>query len=140
MRLLSNRRGQVRVIEAFFASLLLLSCLTLIPSVVNSKEKTDNLASRGENVLLTLDNDGRLASLIDSQDWSGLKDCIESTLPLAIWFNLTVFDQSLNTLNEYPICNSAPVSDNIVSINYICASPDPNYRFYLLQLQLAGMN
>jgi hypothetical protein len=46
MRLLNNRKGQVRVIEAFFASIMLMSCLTLIPAQTTVKTQTGNLAAR----------------------------------------------------------------------------------------------
>jgi hypothetical protein len=130
----------VRVIEAFFAAVLLLSCLTLIPAGTISKDRNGNLASRAENVLLSLDSDGHLASLVDNHDWAGLRDCLESAFPLTLWFNLTVHDENLNVLNYYPICNGGAVSDKIVSVNYVCASQSSTYAVYLFQLQLAGVD
>jgi hypothetical protein len=140
LRLFSDRKGQVRVIEAFFSAVLLLSCLTLIPAGINSQAKTDDLASRAENVLLSIDRDGHLASLVDSHDWVSLRDCVESVLPLTLWFNLTVYDPDFNVLNAYPICNGGAVSEKIVSVNYVCASQNSTYAVYVLQLQLAGVD
>jgi hypothetical protein len=68
MRFLSNKKGQVRVIEAFFASVLLLSCLTLIPAQTPTKNSSGDIAWKAENVLLTLDNDGHLANFVDNRD------------------------------------------------------------------------
>lgn len=137
MRLINDKKGQVRVIEAFFASVLLLSCLTLVPAQTGLKGASDDLSSTAENVLLSLDSNGKLGLMVDSTDWSGLKNYVESTLPLTVWFNLTVFDKDMNVLNEFPICNGGAVSEQIVSVQYVCASQNSNYKIYILQLQLA---
>ena len=137
MKLLKNKKGQVRVIEAFLASILLMSCLTLIPAPSTAKDPTGNLASTAQNILLSLDSNGHLASLIDSQNWAALKDSISSALPLTAWFNLTVFDQEMNGINPYPICNAGAVSDKVVSLDYICVSQNSNYTIYILRLQLS---
>ncbi len=140
MRLLNDKKGQVRVIEAFFASVLLLSCLTLIPAQTTPKSPTDNLAWKAENVLLSLDSNGHLASLVDNHDWTALGDSVESALPLTTWFNLTVYDKDLNILNVFPICNGGAVNDKIVSFDYVCVSQSSTFAVYVLQLQLAVVN
>jgi hypothetical protein len=137
MRLLSNNKGQVRVIEAFFASMLLLSCLTLIPAQATPRSSEANLAWKAQNILLTLDSGGHLASLVDNHNWAALGKCIESSLPLTTWFNLTVYDKNQNPLNEFPISNGGAVSNKIVSVNYVCASQSSNFAIYVLELQLS---
>jgi len=137
LRLIRDKKGQVRVIEAFFASVLLLSCLTLIPAQTPTKSSTGNFAWKAENVLLSLDSDGYLASLVDNHDWAALGKCVESALPLTTWFNVTVYDRGMNVLNEFPISNSGAVSDKIVSFDYVCVSQNSTYAIYFLQLQLS---
>ncbi len=137
MRLLRDKKGQVRVIEAFFASVLLMSCLTLIPAQPNLKNSTENLASTAQNVLLSLDSDGHLAALIDNHDWAALKSSVESAVPLTFWFNLTVFDKDMHALNNFPICNAGAVSDKIASVDYVCVSRSSDYTIYTLRLQLS---
>lgn len=137
MRLITDKKGQVRVIEAFFASILLLSCLTLVPAQTDLKGSSDNLSSTAENVLLSLDNNGKMGLLVDSADWVTLKSCVECALPLTVWFNLTVFDKNMNVLNDFPMCNGGAVSEQIVSIQYVCVSQNSTYTIYILQLQLA---
>ena len=105
MKLMTNKKGQIRVIEAFFASVLLLSCLALIPAQTPSQHSEVNIGWKAQNVLLALDSDGHLAHLVDSHDWAGLEKNVESTLPLTTWFNLTVYDKNLNVLNPYQISN-----------------------------------
>jgi hypothetical protein len=137
LRLLGDNKGQVRVIEAFFAAVLLMSCLTLVPAQPNLKYSTQSLASTAQNVLLSLDSDGHLTTLIDKHDWAGLKSSVESALPLTVWFNLTVFDKDMHVLNDFPICNAGAVSDKIASVDYICVSQSSNYAIYTVRLQLS---
>jgi len=127
----------VRVIEAFLASVLLMSCLALIPAQKNLANSTENLDSVAQNVLLGLNDNGHLAKLIDDRDWSDLKGSLESALPLTVWFNLTVLDQNMNVLNPFPISNAGTVSAKIVSTDYVCASQSSDYSVYILRLQLS---
>ena len=127
----------MRIIEAFLATVLLFSCLALIPASPNVQDSTVNLASTAQNVLLSLDSNGHLAALVDSQNWTELKDCLESALPLTVWFNLTVFNESMNIINPFPICNAGTVSDKIFSVDYVCASQNSTYTIYILRLQLS---
>ena len=127
----------MRIIEAIFATILLMSCLALIPSSSSVADSTGNLVSTAQNILLSLDSNGHLATLVDNQNWAALKDCLESALPLTVWFNLTVFDPNMKIINPYPICNAGVVSDKIVSVEYVCASQNSLYSIYILRLQLS---
>ncbi len=128
----------MRVLEAFLAAMLILSCLTIIPAPAAApKDSTENLSGKAQNVLLSLDNAGQLGQLVETQDWSGLRDSLESALSLTVWFNLTVCDRNLNVLNPYPICSSGAISNQITSVTYVCASQSSAYAVYVLQLQLA---
>ena len=138
MRLLKDNRGQIRIIEAFFASILLLSSLTLIPATQNnSNDSTDLLASTAHNVLMSLDSNGYLASLVSNQSWINLKSSIQSSLSPMVWFNLTVFDENMICINDIPICSGSAVSDRIVAVDYVCAGIGSNYVIYIIRLQLA---
>jgi hypothetical protein len=137
LKLLEDKKGVVRVIEAFLASMLLMSCLAMIPAQPSLQDSTGNLASTAQNVLLSLDSNGHLATLVDNRDWPDLKNSIESALPLTVWFNLTVFDKNMHVLNDFPICNSGAVSNNVVSVDYVCASQNSTYTIYILRLQLS---
>ncbi len=133
-----NRSGQIRIIEAFFASLLILSTLALVPSQ-GGVEKThyNTLYSVGNQVLVALDSDGMLSNMIEESDWTALRNCVQSMLPVSLWFNLTVFNENMNVLNDVAVSNGGTVSEEIVAINYVCAASSGNYAVYILQLQLA---
>ena len=141
MRLLKDNKGQIRVIEAFFASVLLLSSLTLIPTIQrNSNDSTGTLSSTALNVLMNLDDNGNLANLVDNRNWTALRSCVQSCVSLIVWFNLTVFDENMTQINGVPICSGSAVSDNIVAVDYVCASISSNYAVYIIRLQLAAVD
>ncbi len=137
MKLVRDKKGVVRLIEAFFASILLMSCLALVPAPSNLENPPGNLVSTANNILLSLDSNGHLAAIVDNRDWTTLKECVESALPLTTWFNLTVFDQEMNTLTPFPISNAGAVNDKVTSVDYICVSQNSSYTFYVLRLQLS---
>jgi len=138
MRLRKNNKGQMRVIEAFFASILLFSILTLFPAPRNAGDTSNQtLISMGQNALMSLDSNGYLSGLIENESWITLGECIQSAFPPTIWFNLTVFEQNNTVLNNIQISSGSPVNEEITSIDYVCVSQSPNYSIYLIQLQLA---
>ena len=141
MRLLKDNKGQIRTIEAFFASILLLSSLTLIPAVQeHSSDQTTILSSTAHNILMSLDSDGQLAGLIGNESWIDLKSCIQSSLSPMVWFNLTVFDENMACVNDIPITSGNAVNDRIVAVDYVCASTSSGYAVYIIRLQLAGVD
>jgi hypothetical protein len=141
VRLLKDNRGQIRIIEAFFASVLLLSVLTLIPAVQeHSSDSTGILSSTACNILMSLDSNGHLASLISNESWVNLKSCIQSSLSPMMWFNLTVFDENMTQINDIPITSGSAVNDRIAAVDYVCASTNSNYAVYIIRLQLSGVD
>ena len=141
MRLLKDNKGQIRIIEAFFASILLLSSLTLIPVMQkSSSDSTEILSSTAHNILISLDSNGQLATLISNESWINLKSCIQSSLSPMVWFNLTVFDENMTRVNDIPITSGNAVNDRIVAVDYVCASTSGNYAVYIIRLQLSGVD
>lgn len=141
MRLLKDNKGQIRIIEAFFASILLLSSLTLIPvAEKKANDSTAILSSTARNILMSLDSNGHLASLISSESWVNLKSCVQSALSPMMWFNLTVFDENMTPINDIPITSGSAVNDKTVAVDYVCASTSSNYAVYIIRLQLAEVD
>ena len=141
MRLLKDKKGQIRTIEAFFASILMLSSLTLIPMVQErSSDSTETLSSAAYNILMSLDSDGQLACLIGNESWVNLKSCVQSSLSPMVWFNLTVFDETMNRINDVPVTSGTAVNDRIAAVDYVCAGTDGNYAVYIVRLQLAEVD
>jgi hypothetical protein len=131
----------VRVIEAFFASVLLLSTLTMISAVQkNTSESNNVLSSTAFNTLATLDNNGHLAEIIDQKNWTTLQSCIETVLSPSLWFNLTVYDENMTPVNTTPICSGSSIGNHIEAADYLCASMNSHYTVYFIRLRLAGLN
>ncbi|XES78450.1 MAG: hypothetical protein ACBZ72_06140 [Candidatus Bathyarchaeia archaeon] len=119
-----DKRGQIRVIEAFFAAVLLLSSLTLIPTVqrLSSEPNGSATSSSALNLLSSLDCDGNLGLLLDQRNWSAVQSCFEAVVSPTVWFNLSVFDPDMVPLNGVAICIGGAVSDHVEAADYLCAS------------------
>jgi hypothetical protein len=140
-RFAKNKKGQIRTIEAFFASILLLSSLALISTTQKLNDSSTNaLSSTALNTLVSLDNDGSLANLIDVRDWVTLRTRLQLIIPPALWFNLTVFDLNMTPINDILITSGSPISENIEVASYISASTGENYATYLLRLQISAVD
>ena len=138
---MGNKRGQIRVIEAFFAAVLILSSLALIPVLPKSSAGSNGvLSATALNVLASLDSDGHLADLVDQRNWTVLQNCIEAFVPPAVWFNLTVYDENMTPINNVSICSGSAISDHIEAADYLCASKRGTYAVYNVRLQLAGLD
>ena len=138
---MGNKRGQIRVIEAFFATVLIFSSLALIPVMQKSSSDSNGvLSSTALNALASLDSDGHLADLVDQRNWTVLQNCIEALVPPAVWFNLTVYDENVSIVNSVPICSGSAISDQIEAADYLCVSKSGTYAVYNVRLQLAGLD
>jgi len=143
MRIQKCKKGQIRILEAFFAALLVFSSLFLVPSVTIPKnEDLNELYSVGMNVLLQLDADGSLSNFIESESWSELRACLQEMLPSGVWFNLTVLNTQGTQLNNVSISNGYAISERKISVEYLCVSSASTYEVYIVRLQLAkaGLN
>ena len=137
----NRNRGQIRIIEAFFASALLLSALAMIPSESQVGSSNDEiLHSVAQRTLITLDSDGSLSALIENGSWNTLRQCVQSLLSPAMWFNLTIFNENMNLINPVQISNGSPINNDIVAADYVCASSSSNYGIYVVRIQLSNVN
>lgn len=136
--MLRNRRGQIRVAEAFFCALIIFSalaiCSALAPPSNKSNQKT--LAAQGMQALTQLDKDGTLGRMIEQSNWTALSDALQLLLPIGVSYNLTIYDQDGQRINSVPISNGDLIGD-VVAVEYLCASQSLMYRSYTLRLQLA---
>lgn len=140
MKLLKDNKGQIRIIEAFFASVLILSTIALIPSPPPLVDTTNGvLQLKAQDMLTTLDRNGYLSTLIENGNWSALRECLESSLSPAVWFNLTVFDENMNPVNNMPISSGNTAGEKVISAEYVCASTNRDYKIYVVRLQLSNV-
>jgi len=135
----SQNKGQIRIIEAFLAVLIIFSSLAFSASLTVSRNttKSDDLTSVGLQSLLKLDSDGSLSKYIDDGDWDALRDALDLVLPAGMSFNLTVYDGQMQQVNTATISNGAFSSQEIAFVEYVCASRSPVFHCYKIHLYLA---
>jgi hypothetical protein len=133
-----NKRGQIRVMEAFLSAFLIFSALTvsaaLSPPAVGGNRKT--LAVQGIQVLVQLDSDGKLGEMIEARNWTTLSKALQLLLPVGATYNLTVYDENMHPVTGSPIRNGDLIGD-VVSVEYLCAVQGLQFKVYLLRLQMA---
>lgn len=135
-----DKKGQIRIIEAFLAIAVIFSALIFttvtFPSSPNlTKQKS--LASLGMQALIKLDINGTLGKLIAQENWTAIKQSLDISLPIGVSFNLTIYDENLSQINSQVIQNINLLGRETVSVQYICAGQSQNIQFFILRLQLA---
>jgi hypothetical protein len=135
----NQRRGQIRIIEAFLAVLIVFSSLAISASLTTEQKiaESSDLASIGLQTLIKLDSDGSLGDYIDSGNWSGLRETLNLLLPEGISFNLTVYDEEMRQINTEAVTNGNLNSQEVTSVKYVCVSQNPNFKYYVIYLHLA---
>jgi len=136
-----DNRGQIRILEAFLATAVIFSALLLTgPTYVVLEDSGDLevLYSIGVNVLVELDRDGKLGQLIAQGNWTALSEWISTSLPLGISYNLTVYNEDMEIVNDALVSSGSVDGKSVVSVRYILAERT-NCSFYVIKLQLAWM-
>jgi len=135
----NQKRGQIRIIEAFLAVLIVFSSLAISASLTTERKTTESsdLASIGLQALMKLDSDGSLSDYIETGNWSGLRETLNLLLPEGVSFNLTVYDGDMQQINNEAITNGNLDSQEVASVKYVCVSQNPNFKYYVIYLHLA---
>jgi len=139
--MLKDKRGQIRVLEAFLATILVFSALLLTKPVYvafDSQYDQDALYSIGLNVLVEFNREGELGQLIDQRNWTEISSRLSTLLPLGVSYNFTVYDEESKIVNNSSISSGDLNGRNIVSVQYLIAERT-NFNFYVVRLQLAWM-
>ncbi|MBS7615276.1 hypothetical protein KEJ18_06070 [Candidatus Bathyarchaeota archaeon] len=134
-----NNRGQIRVLEAFFAAAVIFGSLVLSgPIYVAFHSRGDNVAlySIGMNVLMELDREGFLGEMIAQGNWTEISACLSFLLPLGVSFNVTIYDEDLDVVNSVSISDGTLDGKTVVSVQYLLVDRT-NLNFYIIRLQLA---
>lgn len=133
-----NKKGQVRMLEAFLAVLVIFSA-SLLSFRFSPPTNFDNeklLSTLGMQTLIELDGNGTLGRLIDNRNWTAVRDDLKILLPVGVSYNLTVYDDAMNQINNSTIGNGLK-GQKVVSVEYPCASQSLTSDLYLIRLQLA---
>lgn len=133
-----QNRGQIRIIEAFLAVLIVFSSLAISSNfgVTQSTKNDNDLVSTGLQTLMELDSDGRLGEYIDNGNWTALREAFSTTLPVGACFNLTVYDEEMRQINTAVISNGGLNGQQTAFVEYVCVSQNTVFRYYIIHSQL----
>ena len=126
-----SKTGQMRVIEVLLASVIIISALSFV-TIFSSTPTTPSyevadLEKMGYSALLDLDHQGLLAPMVYESSWNDLRMILKITLPVDVYFNLTVYDPisegswikiNGNNLIIYGQEETFSSSKNIASVSY----------------------
>jgi hypothetical protein len=102
-----NNKGQMRVIEAILASFIIIVSLSFVgffaTNPTSQKYETTELDKMGYNTLHDLDLQGILGQYVYGQRWDNLGAALSVTLPVDVYFNMTIFDSNNNIVNNVTI-------------------------------------
>jgi len=144
MGLVFDRRGQMRVVEAIMASLIVVFAVAFIDlfavTPVSPKYESSELEKIGYNVLHDLDEERLLARFVNNAEWANLTSALAASLPTDVYFNLTVYDVAGRVVNSQPIgYGTSRVFSNstyVASVTYVVPGYQLVYRPRVLVLQL----
>jgi hypothetical protein len=107
MRNKYGNKGQMRVIEAILAAFIIVLALSFVnffaTNPTSQKYETTELDKMGYNTLHDLDLQGILAQYVYNQEWDNLGAALSVTLPVDVYFNMTIFDMDRTVINNAPI-------------------------------------
>lgn len=131
-------RGQIRIIEAFLAMLIVFSAFTVSANLTapQSSVSHDDLTLAGLLSLLKLDGDGSLGRYVADGNLTALRTALGLILPSGVRFNMTIYDEEMHQINAEPIANGILDTPRIVSVEYLCVSRNPVFHYYIIHLQL----
>ncbi len=139
--MLRDNSGQVRVLEALLATSIVFSALLLArPVYVVFADEGDSrvLHSAGMNALIEIDREGELGHLIAQRNWTELSKQLSALLPMGVSFNLTVYDEGMEIVNESSIASGDVAGKNIVAVEYVLVERT-RCSFYVVRLQVGYM-
>ncbi len=147
MRNLKDTKGQIRVIETILAVSIIFAAVSFVGIFAvrptsPTYEVTD-LEKMGYGALHDLDQQGVLTSLVYSnspQKWSDLRTVLKITLPIDVYFNLTIYDLNELRINGEKIIygDEATFLDakNVASVSYTLVGNAATYDPRILVLEI----
>jgi hypothetical protein len=140
---MKKNRGQMRVIETVLAAIMIVSALFFVSffsaNPRASAYEVKDMEKMGYSVLLDLDQQGILVPMVYQQEWDDLKTALKITLPLDIYFNLTICKLDHTRVTSIVYGDLVTFSDarNVASVSYsLVGTSEYGYEPRLLVLQI----
>ena len=140
----NSSKGQMRVIEAIIASLIVISAVMFLYSyaAVPSSQtyETGELEKIGHNVLHDIDEQRLLTRYVYNSEWANFTAALMVSLPTDVYFNLTIYDVNGNAIShpliQYGSSQLFTTSKAVASVTYIVSGYQTNYNPRILVLKL----
>jgi len=139
-----SQKGQMRVIEAVMASLIVVSAISFLylfagtPS--SQPQETSELEKLGHNVLHDIDEQRLLARFVYGSEWQNLTSALVVSFPTNVYFNLSIYDADGNPIShpqiQYGDQQVFASSKSVTSVTYILPGYQTNYTPRILVLKL----
>ena len=135
-----TRRGVVHTIDALLAAAILTTALLYASQIPRDRDYTHDepLGVLGMQILVTMDCNGTLGRLVHAKSWDGLENVMRVMLPTGVSFNVTIFDEQGNLVNNEVISNGGLFGRNIEAIEYLLVVQEKNAPIYKIRLQMGG--
>jgi hypothetical protein len=139
-------KGQMRVVEAIMASLIVISAVTFLyffaatPS--SQAHDTSELEKIGHNVLHDIDEQRLLARYVYNSEWANFTSALVVSLPTNVYFNLSIYDTNHNPIShpliQYGNQQVFSSSVAVASVTYIVPGYQTSYNPRILVLKLVN--
>jgi len=139
-----SRKGQMRVVEAVMASLIVVSAVAFLyvfaatPS--SQSQETSELEKIGHNVLHNIDEQRLLTRFVYGSEWENLTLALVVSMPTNVYFNLSIYDVNGNPINDQLIqYGNQQIFDSssaVASVTYIVPGYQTSYSPRVLVLKL----
>jgi hypothetical protein len=144
-KIVESHKGQMRVIEAIMASLIVVSAIVFLymfaaaPS--SQTYETSELEKIGHNILHDIDEQRLLSRFVYNGEWANLTSALIVSVPNDVYFNLTIYDTSGNYIGhpliQYGNSQIFEASKSVASVTYIVSGYQTSYSPRILVLKLA---
>jgi len=139
-----SQRGQMRVIEAVMASLIVVSALAFLyffaASPSSQPQETSELEKIGHNVLHDMDEQRLVARFVYRSEWANLTSALIVSLPTNVYFNLSIYDVNGNPIShplmQYGNKQIFDSSKAVACVTYIVPGYQTSYSPRVLVLKL----
>ena len=102
-----TRRGVIHTIDALLAAAILTTALLYASQIPGDRDYTHDeaLSVLGMQTLVKMDGNGTLGRLVNTRSWDDLENVMRVMLPTGVSFNVTIFDDQGNLVNDEVISN-----------------------------------
>jgi len=143
-RIVKNSKGQMRVIEAIMAALIVVSAIVFLYTFAATPSgktyEASELEKIGSNILHDIDEQRLLSRFVYNGEWANLTAALVVSVPNDVYFNLTVYDINGNAIGhpliQYGNSQMFISSKAVASVTYILSGYQSNYSPRVVVLKL----